>query len=375
MSGLEKFDATQFTILNWTMWALAFIITALRLIVRFVQMKRLLWDDLFAIIGLLCHTGVAALNQAARESTYLLIALEDGKDPGPRYDTRDKIVDAAIHHKYMLFFVVMVFYMTLWSVKVSLLLMYRRLFTGLNGYMKWWWIVMWFTIISFTASFLSNVLSCVPLNRRFDLEPKSPCTAANGVNSTLIASTMDIASDVFIALLPIRLLIGLRIPTRQKVGIGAVFSLGAVVICCAIIRLVELVESIGPGNSTRYVSLLLWTILETTVAVVVGSLPTLRTLISSGSRNYSSGSVVDNSRKMHVNSTSISHNGGRHIRLYDVKTDGVCNEVRGGYESDEALRNVTNCPNGGITKTQEISVSSHDANRDDVISLESFSRR
>ncbi|PBP21487.1 hypothetical protein BUE80_DR007679 [Diplocarpon rosae] len=339
MSGLENFDATQFT------------------------------------VRLLCHTGVAALNQAARESTYLLIALEDGKDPGPRYDTRDKIVDATIHHKYMLFFVVMVFYMTLWSVKVSLLLMYRRLFTGLNGYMKWWWIVMWFTIISFTASFLSNVLSCVPLNRRFDLEPKSPCTAANGVNSTLIASTMDVASDVFIALLPIRLLIGLRIPTRQKVGIGAVFSLGAVVICCAIIRLVELVESIGPGNSTRYVSLLLWTILETTVAVVVGSLPTLRTLISSGSRNYSSGSVVDNSRKMHVNSTSISHNGGRHIRLYDVKTDGVCNEVRGGYESDEALRNVTNCTNGGITKTQEISVSSHDANRDEVISLESFSRR
>ncbi|CAL3968565.1 unnamed protein product [Diplocarpon coronariae] len=372
MSGLEKFNSEQFTILNWIMWSIALVITILRLTVRFLQMKRLFWDDIFAVLGIIFLTGVAALNQAARDSTYLLIALEEGHKPAPQYKNLKDINAAEVHHKYMLFFLVMVFYLTLWSVKISLLLFYRRLLVGLNGYMRWWWIVMWFTIASLLASTLSNFLSCIPLSRRFDLHPGASCTAANGINSTWIASTMDISSDIFIALLPIRLLIGLRIPARQKIGIGAVFSLGAVVICFASIRLVEVLETIAPGNPTRYVSLLLWTILETTVAVIVGSLPTLRTLINCGARNQSS-YVLDTARKMRANSTNQSHSGRGHIRLYDIKTDGISNEVRGGYESDEAIKNIPPRPIGGITKTQEISVSSRDANQEDQTSLHSFS--
>ncbi|KAI6714192.1 hypothetical protein JHW43_003313 [Diplocarpon mali] len=254
MSGLEKFNSEQFTILNWIMWSIALVITILRLTVRFLQMKRLFWDDIFAVLGIIFLTGVAALNQAARDSTYLLIALEEGHKPAPQYKNLKDINAAEVHHKYMLFFLVMVFYLTLW----------------------------------------------------------------------------------------------------QKIGIGAVFSLGAVVICFASIRLVEVLETIAPGNPTRYVSLLLWTILETTVAVIVGSLPTLRTLINCGARNQSS-YVLDTARKMRANSTNQSHSGRGHIRLYDIKTDGISNEVRGGYESDEAIKNIPPRPIGGITKTQEIS--------------------
>lgn len=54
-----------------------------------------------------------------------------------------------------------IFWIVLWSVKLSLLFLYRRLFVGLPDQMKWWWSVLIFTI-------LVRILAIVLLNRYSD---------------------------------------------------------------------------------------------------------------------------------------------------------------------------------------------------------------
>lgn len=46
-----------------------------------------------------------------------------------------------------------IFWMVLWSVKLSLLFLYRRLFVGLPDQMRWWWSVLIFTILVCTLSY------------------------------------------------------------------------------------------------------------------------------------------------------------------------------------------------------------------------------
>lgn len=48
-----------------------------------------------------------------------------------------------------------IFWIVLWSVKLSLLFLYKRLFTGLPSQMKWWWAVFIFTILVCTCTLAS----------------------------------------------------------------------------------------------------------------------------------------------------------------------------------------------------------------------------
>jgi hypothetical protein len=61
----------------------------------------------------------------------------------------------------------MFFWNCLWSVKGSLLMLYRRLFTCVNGYMKWWWVVAAACVLTWAISILTNFIACLPLRRRF----------------------------------------------------------------------------------------------------------------------------------------------------------------------------------------------------------------
>ena len=160
------------------MWAAAFLITVLRLTVRYLHLKRLFWDDAFAISAIVSLTVMAILNQTSRDAIYLIEVIAAGGAPHPPFTTAEKISSAMIAQSKMQFFFMMLFWTTLWSIKGSLLMFYRRLFVGLDGYMKWWWMVVGVCIVTYLASILSNIMDCMPLKRRFSLDPKGEYTVS-----------------------------------------------------------------------------------------------------------------------------------------------------------------------------------------------------
>lgn len=89
------------------------------------------------------------------------------------------------------------------------------------------------------------------------------------------STAVDILSDLMIMSLPLRILRELQVSRAQKVGLGVVFCLGFVVIAVAIIRLKQIV---GEARADP-VGLAVWGLVESTVSVIIGSLPPLKSFL------------------------------------------------------------------------------------------------
>lgn len=86
---------------------------------------------------------------------------------------------------------------------------------------------------------------------------------------------MDILTDLMIMALPMGLLPGLQINRRQKIGLAGIFGVGFIVIAAALIRLSQIVGQ----DRTDAIGLAVWGIVESSVSVVVGSLPALKSFL------------------------------------------------------------------------------------------------
>jgi hypothetical protein len=92
---------------------------------------------------------------------------------------------------------------------------------------------------------------------------------------TLFAGNCMKPIDIMIMLLPLRLLPKLQVSRRQKVGLAGVFCVGIMVVASAIARLTQI---IGQERSDP-VGLSVWGLVESSVSVIVGSLPPLKNML------------------------------------------------------------------------------------------------
>lgn len=128
----------------------------------------------------------------------------------------------------------------------------------------------------------------------------------------LVTSTFHIIMDLWILALPYKLILSIPRPTREKLGVYAVFGLGLFSTICAIVRfnyLVVVTNSLDPFYDS--LSINTWSVIEINVGILCASLPTLRPLFSMAQRyrtrealnvspknsGYSGGTEVTGKRK------------------------------------------------------------------------------
>jgi hypothetical protein len=88
--------------------------------------------------------------------------------------------------------------------------------------------------------------------------------------------------------LPLGLLRNLQVTRQQKLGLAVVFSLGLVIVAFAIIRMTQI---LGEARADP-AGLALWGIVESSVSVVVGSLPPLKSFLQKKLAKYGTGGYV-----------------------------------------------------------------------------------
>lgn len=82
--------------------------------------------------------------------------------------------------------------------------------------------------------------------------------------------------------LPIAVLPSLQLDKKKKIGLGVVFSLGVIIICVAIIRMSQVIVK----KQVDLIGLAIWGAVETATALVVGSLPALKGLLTRSIKKY-----------------------------------------------------------------------------------------
>ena len=150
------------------------------------------WEDNLMYLALVAFAITTALYLATIPTYFNLIAVLAG-EMAP-YASLES--DAVVMLKEF-FTVQFFFWLTLWSVKWSLLCMFRRLSDGLPIYNKIWWAILGFSILTFVGTCASNFTSCSSLHAWFTAgECMTPRDAKAKNVSLWVSLGSDLATDL-----------------------------------------------------------------------------------------------------------------------------------------------------------------------------------
>lgn len=99
-------------------------------------------DDLFMLLAWIFFLALAINYVVITPTLYRVTAVQLGKEM-----IYPELEDDALKMIKIFFANTLLLWFSLWSVKFSLLFLYRRLMKGLPQLMRWWWIVMGFSIV------------------------------------------------------------------------------------------------------------------------------------------------------------------------------------------------------------------------------------
>ncbi|KAF2751074.1 hypothetical protein M011DRAFT_491697 [Sporormia fimetaria CBS 119925] len=189
----------------------------------------------------------------------------------------EEIQPDGIFYTRMFFVTLMSFWISLWTVKLSLLFLYKKLMDRLPRiYKKLWIAVVIFCIISLIACIVSYFTSCDSIRETLvnGYCPGTPRTVRAQMASLYMSFAVDVLSDFMIMALPIQLVWNLQLPRGQKIAVIALFSSGFVCIVFATLRVSQIaVKAKQDDASPEPTWLSLWSIIETSVAVCIGCMP------------------------------------------------------------------------------------------------------
>ncbi|RDI88115.1 hypothetical protein Vi05172_g1899 [Venturia inaequalis] len=145
--------------------------------------------------------------------------------------------------------------------KITLCIFYSRL--SPNVMFQW---AVWGTIFActgaYTGIFFSIIFACKPLAASWDptLLPTAICVNRGAIY--IATAVMGIVTDVVLIVIPIPTIWGLQMPTKQKIGLTAIFAVGSITMVTSIIRLIVLLPSLTNMDQT-------WVIAEGSLWIIV----------------------------------------------------------------------------------------------------------
>ncbi|KAI1101969.1 hypothetical protein F4804DRAFT_314559 [Jackrogersella minutella] len=167
---------------------------------------------------------------------------------------------------------------TIMFIKWSILLFYQQIF-GNNKSAKWFaratMVIVFLWMISVV---LETFLLCRPLAYNWDTSIEGTCGDRNTVY--VVAGATNMVTDFMVLLLPVPIIWNLKMPTSQRIGLMATFSLGLFISAISIIRLLSLMDISFTDPTWTLPMGLLWTVLEPELAILVANFPFMRPYLS-----------------------------------------------------------------------------------------------
>ncbi|KAK4163709.1 hypothetical protein QBC43DRAFT_319091 [Cladorrhinum sp. PSN259] len=175
------------------------------------------------------------------------------------------------------YFTIISYNVSLALVKLSILLLYLRVFTPVFIRKSTYTVLVAVVLLSLW-SVLSSILFCIPVARYWDRTIDGSCLPMQP--RWISGAIFNITSDFAILILPLSVVGRLRIPKRQKIGLHLVFALGFFVCVVSVVRLPFLISAAKSKDPTGdNPSIAKWSIIELNTAIVCACLTTLKPLL------------------------------------------------------------------------------------------------
>ena len=191
-----------------------------------------------------------------------------------------------------------IFYVTVYSAKISLLFLNRRMVAFTSG---WWrralWLLLGILIACLLFSSFSALFTCIPVSTHFSLiklgttDPSKLKCADQAVqnNFQYAGRAFHISTDLLLLIFPLTVIWSLEMALRKKLSLGFAFCFGLICTLASIMRIVVYQKPtndftckfrrLADISSTKLrtlvdsSTLVLWDTIDATFACIVASMP------------------------------------------------------------------------------------------------------
>ncbi|EPE33788.1 hypothetical protein GLAREA_06801 [Glarea lozoyensis ATCC 20868] len=227
------------------------VFVAMRLIAN-IQTKRLLIDDAVPVVATLLLAGTYAL----------------------AYISMKALFDPTSSLKYMAELATAIDFISgfaIWSSKAPILLLYIRLFGVKNWLKVSSYITLAVTFIIFFVGMVYTGVACSPGNKVLDIPFILNCTTTSTKIGVTLGTT-SVVADLIILVLPIPVILKLQMAGPKKIGLFIVFLTGVFAIVASAVSLYYKWGSFK-GTSNDLTSAMVCTVIEASIAIIVGCIP------------------------------------------------------------------------------------------------------
>ncbi|KAK2873395.1 hypothetical protein FQN49_002393 [Arthroderma sp. PD_2] len=259
--------ASGMVIIDVVMTSVAIALVLNRVVVRVMTSKKLASDDYVIIGSLAVCIAMNVVN---------IVAVHHGYGR-PSSEVSDGDLQTALE---LYFALQMLYRVTINMTKLSILLLYRKIFDTERFRFKLICDILFVYITLYTvATFLVTIFQCNPIPKAWSRDIPGSCINLSAfwyANAALHTFT-----DVIILILPMPVIKGLDLPLRQKLALNFVFALGIFVCGTSIARMLTLDTSSKASDVNEGTTLsTLWTTIEANTAIICACLPMIRIPLS-----------------------------------------------------------------------------------------------
>ncbi|CAG5181650.1 uncharacterized protein ALTATR162_LOCUS9790 [Alternaria atra] len=187
---------------------------------------------------------------------------------------------AAVNILKYLYFSILAYCISLTLTKISILLQYRRIFT-LREMQIPIYVVFGICVAYGIESVTTGIFSCIPVDAFWEVTKKPTARCLNENALYYANASLNIVTDLLVAVLPVKAIWDLQIPKMQKIAVTIILTLGWFVCIVSILRLHALVVlAQHPEDTTWYsTATAYWSTIEVNLAIVCASTPALKLLV------------------------------------------------------------------------------------------------
>lgn len=116
--------------------------------------------------------------------------------------------------------------MLIFIVKISILLLYRRIFAPSRRTKIFIGVLLVFLFLFYLSNMMVKIFLCTPRKLIWDKDPKIKGRCINPHALYLVTAIINVLSDFYILLLPLPAIWHLQIPLARRIGLMFAFSAG-----------------------------------------------------------------------------------------------------------------------------------------------------
>ncbi|KAK8113008.1 hypothetical protein PG984_013534 [Apiospora sp. TS-2023a] len=259
--------------------ALSLAVVSLRVYSRF-SARTFGWDDGFIVAAMVTALAEAGCNYVMMKMNY--IGVHTWQMPlQPPVDRPWSQVWAYV--------VIMLYNPQLGLVKSSVLFFLLRLGVRHKPGIRWSIHLLNISnILLMISVFMVSVLTCVPVRKYWQREIPGHCN--NEGLQYIITSSITVLTDILVVILPIKIVVGLQMPRKLKMGLTLVLTLGIIVTIVSILRLIWLIDYHYGGLFQKpdwsYDIRFVYSTVECNLAIICASIPALSSLLKKWFPNF-----------------------------------------------------------------------------------------